>query len=279
MTISVQLSICLLFLALIAIGVTPTMDTTGRFSPITLKTHKDCVEFARQKKFRITTCDAYYQKQEFFLDDRYKHSLPKCAKEMAKITDGSIPAILYNIQGIENYTDDHRKTMRDMHTEVVNYVDLVPQVRFYIGPRGNDSMVAKGLVKLYSHVALAVAEEESLTMAYKQEFFDSLNRSMILENSNTQFLVLNGWHLRNMDKPPKLRPDFNMVYAGVVIWVKPSHAHLIGQNEARRFLNGTYMPIVYNMPGSPEHNGAPTLQVASVFLWLVLGSFLSGGQG
>lgn len=258
-----NLSLPLLALLL---GATLAFDEGAKFSPNPLKTIRDCISFALQKTYRITKCEAYYKNSEFYLDPNHKHKLRECAKSMSKVTEGSMPGIFYKIVQLENFTAEHRNLMTALNTEVMNYVDLIPQIKYFLGPKGKDSEIAKGLTPLYSNMALAASEQETLTMAYNQMFFDALNRTLVLDKANVQYLVLNGWHLRNMDKPPVLRPDFNQIYSAIVVWVQRSHSHLIGKNQVTGFLNGTFMPVLFDMPGSPDVSEAVALLMSPVIL-------------
>lgn len=263
-----KLSFLLLILIL---GFADSLDDGAKMDPNALRNIKDCSAFSRQKTFRIAKCNAYYNNQSFWMDDGYSQSLLECAKIVAKFQAGGLPTVFYHIHGIEFFKAEHRKAIRDMTTEVTYYLEIVPVVKFFMGPKGKLSEIAKGLTDLYNGIALGVSEQESISMAYKQEFFDSLNRSLILTHANSQYLVLNGWHLKNMDFTPELRPDFNQIYAGVVIWVSRAHAHLIAKDEVGGFLNGTFVPLVLDMQGSPDHNGAEKLKVVGMILMMVVG--------
>lgn len=268
MELPVKLSILLLFLIWCFAD---ALDDSAKFEPNTLKTLKECKTFSLQKSYRISKAMAYYNNKTLWLDEKHQHNLLECARFLATMTDGTVPSFFYYMQGIENYTAEHRKVIRELNTEVMDNVEMIPVVKFFLGPKGKNSEIAKGLVQLYSEIGLAASEVESITMAYNQEFFDSLNRSLLLSHCSQQYLVLNGWHLRNMQTEPVLRPDFNQIYAGIVIWVTRERAHMIAKDEVSKAFNGTYMAIVLDMPGSPEHSGAEKLAVVALILVMVVG--------
>lgn len=270
----------LLLLLLVLIGSSLALDENAKFHPRPLRSINDCRQFARQKTDRIAKCDAYFKDFELFIDPGYRHKLLECARLMKTVTDGSIPAIFYRIMSQTIFTSKHRNTMMAMNAEVLNYLDLIPQVMYYLGPKGKQTDLAKGLTPLYSNMALGASETEHLNLAYNQLFFDALNRTLILDKANVQYLVINGWHVRNMDGPPMLRSDFNQIYSGIVIWVGRSHAHLIGKNEVVKWLNGTFMPVIYDMPGSPDYNVASSF-TPGLCLWIFVGMVVvvvSGGR-
>lgn len=270
----------ILLLLVVLLGSSSGLDERAKFHPKPLRSIQDCKQFARQKTDRIAKCDAYFKGFELFIDPGYRHRLRECALLMKTITEGSIPAIFYRIMAQTVFTKKHRLVMMALNSEVLNFLDLIPQVMYFLGPKGKQTDLAQGLTPLYSNMALSASETESLNLAYNQLFFDALNRTLILEKANVQYLVINGWHLRNMEKPPVLRSDFNQIYSGIVIWVGRSHAHLIGKNEVVKFLNGTFMPVIYDMPGSPDYNVASSF-TPGLCLWVFVGMVVvvvSGGR-
>lgn len=248
---------------------------TSKFSPSPLRNIQDCRNFVRQKAFRVTKCQAYYKDNQFFLDNEFKFKLLDCVSLTSSITEGVIPVIFYEVKNIEVFDHNHTTAMLNLNGKVQTYLDLIPQIRFFIGPKGQDKDIAKGLTQIYSNVAMAVSELEVLNLYYNQQFFNGLNRSLILSNAQIQYIVLNGWHLRNMDKSPVLRSDFNQLYAAVVIYVTRAHAHLIGKNEVTKWLDKMYMPVLFDMPGSPDNNRANDLLRSPIILFFTLWGILT----
>lgn len=97
-----------------------------------------------------------------------------------------------------------------------------------------------------SWIAVKVAEMERRTAYYGPKFFENLN-SMAQIRTPPKYLMLNGWHLKNMHVAPNLEDNLLEVFGGLIIWVESKSSNRIGKNQLVGFLNGTQFPVSFDM--------------------------------
>lgn len=254
----------------------------SQFYPTPIATKKDCQDFIMQKKFSVVKAKAFYKDDEFYLDIDYKFPMKSCLNMMGAMAIR--PSFLFSIENIPAFNKRHIQIISDLAFEVDTDVELIPQVKYFLGPLGKRNEIQKGVVLFETTVALAAAERES-ALSYNDQFFKDLNRTLSIRRSQSKWLVLNGWHLKNMGNtlPPTLfLRETSQIFTGIIIWVDPRNAFKIGRNEVRKFLNGTYVKVIFDMPGSPEVNQAnPRLSTAGsmglslVNCWLLYRTFFN----
>lgn len=242
------------------------IDLKAKLYPKRLTDSQDCETFSRQSKYMVAKCDAYYDatSQSFFLDDAFKHNLLKCAKYHSKNNHNQqLPAIIYRVRNVTDYGKGTiLKDMVKLEGAVDYFLEIVPQITFMVGPGGKSEDQAKNINSIStSWVAIIPAERENRMTFYPQAFFNQLNQvEGYCSSVANKYLVLNGWHLRNIPTIPQIDRNLLNIFAGLIVYVERAHAHHIGKNEVVKFLNGTTtMPVWYDMPGSPEFGAAAQL--------------------
>lgn len=240
------------------------------FYPRVLATTKDCEEFAGQTQYKIAKCDVYYRRYEFYMDVGRTENFKRCLEKMKLIREFT-PSLFYHLQNVSVLTEEHVDTMTMLSGDHEYFVELIPQVKYFLGPGGSPKDVMRGVEKANTIIALSVAEVESPNEAYTQEFFTSLNKSTLLTKTDQIFLVLNGWHLSNIQFAPDIPEYFNKVYSGIVVWVARTHAHLIGKDTVQKYVSGLSLPVFLDMPGSPkEYNAASQLLFTPILFFISL---------
>lgn len=232
------------------------IQEAAQFYPTTITTKKDCQDFIKQKKYSIVKAKAFYKDDEFYLDKNYTFPMKSCLNMMAAMVVR--PSFIFDIENIPVFNGRLIRIIGDLVSEVDINVELIPQVKYFLGPLGKQSEIQKGVVLFETTVALAVAEHES-SLSYNDQFFRDLNRTLSISRSQCKWLVLNGWHLKNMGNtraPTSFVLEVSQIFAGIIIWVDPQNAFKISHNEVIKFLDGTYITVIFDMPGSPEVNQA-----------------------
>lgn len=244
---------------------TTGIELKAKFYLKRLQTLAHCEEFSRQKKAMVARCDAYYDKKEglFYLDQTFRHSLQKCAEAHRKDTNKQLQTIIYTVKGVLDYgATEILRDMVSLEASVDTFVEIVPQVTYLVGPGGKQNATAKKLNSLStSWLCIAPSETENRMAYYPQVFFNQLNLVEFSSQVANKYLMLNGWHLRNIPTFPEIDRNIMNVFAGLIIWVERSNAHQIGKNEVIKFLNGTStLPVWYEMQGSPDFSFAGRLE-------------------
>lgn len=246
------------------------MEYNGKFFTKWLKNYKDCEQYARQHRYHIARCEGYYNPKDgdFYLDQSFRYSIEKCALyNNQSVTQ--LPVIIYKIRDIVDYGNGSIvMSMHRLEAAVDAHIELVPQITMLEGPRGNKSETAMNIRKIStSWVAIAPSEKEMRLAFYPQIFFDQLMLAELGSIVPNKYLMLNGWHLKNIPEPPLIDRNLLNIFVGLIIWVERSHAHFIGKNEVVKFLNGsTSIPVWFDMPGSPEIGGATQLKTPLLFV-------------
>lgn len=230
------------------------------FYPTRLKTPKDCEKFARQTRFGVARCDGYYnaKRKTFFIDEGFNFSVVECGQFNK---DGRMPTIIYEVKGVKDFAQcDMIVDMIHLEMDLDRYVEIVPQIIYFVGPGGDKSETFVNLNKLLtSWAVIKPAEKENHLAYYPQEFFDNLLEVQYLP-VGTKYIMLNGWHLRNIPYQPVLNEKFPLIIAGIIIYVERATAHMINKKDVVSFLNKNYsIPIWFDMPGSPDFAGATIL--------------------
>lgn len=240
-------------LVLIFIAAVAAIQENSKIYPTPLRTQEDCEVFSKQKKFSIVKAWAYYDfnttgEKKLYLDKGLQYSLADCAAcWQGELT---YPSIIYHTL---NSNDFSQMDIAALEGQTDEFVEMIPQVTYYLGPGGKTSDVSKGLETLkVSWIAVRVAETERHTAYYGQKFFDDLNLIAPIRTP-TKYLILNGWHLKNMQVAPNLDGNLLRLFDGLIIWVEPRTANLIGKNQVVKFLNGTQFPVFFDMDNSPDY--------------------------
>lgn len=277
--VAINFSVVLLWFLLATLRILPKttgIELNAKFYTKRLQTYAHCEEFSRLPKTMVARCDAYYDSEEglFYLDHSFRYSLQKCAEAHRKRMEKQLQTIIYTIKGVVDY--GKTEILRDMvklEAAVDAYIEIVPQVTYLSGP-GAKKKPAKNLNSLStSWVCIAPSETENRMSYYPQVFFNQLNLVEYSSQVANKYLVLNGWHLRNIPTMPQLDRNIMNVFAGIIIWVERSNAHQIGKNEVVKFLNGTStFPVWFEMQGSPDFSFAGRLEapVGLIIVILVL---------
>lgn len=247
------------------------IQPTAKFFSKRLKTYRDCQQYSRQSKYAIARCDGYYspKKKTFFIDDRFNVSVVECGQLNE---DGRLPTIIYEVKGIKDFSEnDVMVDMIQLEVKLDRYVEIVPQITCMLGPGGDKSTIAVNLGRfITSWAVIAPAEKENRLAYYPQVFFDQLYMVETIPVAY-KYLMLNGWHLRNIPYIPELNEEFFNIFSGIIIRVEREHAHLINKKEVTAFLNSTIpIPIWFDMPGSPDFAGSSILGHSSILFWVII---------
>lgn len=265
---------CISFLLFILLPAVLTLVPEDEMYHTKLRTLEACRMFKKVQKADIAKAKAYYDSatQQFFIDDQFSAPLYTCILEIA---DDTRPrSLIYSLHK-PNFQDT---LMIEQISNIsvnagVNNVDAIVQIVAFPGPKGNPADLPKGLQEglVKSAVLFAAAEKETLTAVYGQTFFNSTCIATNYHAVTAAYLRLNGWHIRNMKEPPEFTNCD--IYAAAVVYVEDDHAHLISRNMIRRMFTNFTMPLVLDMPNSPDDlNGVCALSGET--LWMTLGMLI-----
>lgn len=248
-----------------------TIHPGSKFLPEYIKTLDECKRFV-QSKYDVARVSAYYDYKGnmFFIDQKKRLSLQKCAHAF----DLHQTKIAKTIIFVVNDSEYNNTNLLDAINNVRVWADdlgviMVPQIRIFLGPGGSCNELAKGLVEedLRGSVLFAASEVESMNRPYTQEFFANLQAIDNFVGTSNKYLLLNGWHLREMRTRPSLsfKTDLNLI----IVTVGKSNAHRISIVEALQNtpLNFT---IVVDMPFSPVKMGGRRLEFNLKLVGLVM---------
>lgn len=199
-------------------------------------------------------CNAYFHKYEMYIDPGYVTRLKTCFSLMSDIR-AFTPRIFYRPMEILELTGNHIDAMTALTADADSYVEVIPLLTFFMGPDGKTSNLMNGTLDIASPVALAVAERESLGLSYSEEFFVNLTRADEIKNAYMKFLVVNGWHLINVQFSIQMPVNFSDIFDGIVIYVEKDRAHLISRAEVLNFAVHFGVPIYLDMTGSTNKSG------------------------
>lgn len=221
---------------------------SAQFYPTILTSLEQCRLFGKSKAVFART-HAYYIDQAFYINEN--HSLYSCAH---LLTDEFLfKSLIYVVQhgDFANQNTSLVNAINLVQRDLPANMELIVQLKLFLGPGGDERQVVRGLrtEQLCAHFIYGGEEHESVTGQYSQALFASLAHVQRHPKFN-MYVLLNGWHLRNMGRPAYLSHWQHIV--GFIVYVSRASSHRISTHDATKYLPDTEARLILDMPHSPQ---------------------------